>query len=75
MKAFQRCVYNFEESYRATAIQQKNSQAGFLDLLTSDEAIEIVNLHRQLNPEDFDYGIFNSIIGSYKSQMQHLKNF
>jgi hypothetical protein len=50
----------------------KENQKGFLDVLTSEETIEIVNLHRQLNPEDFDYGIFNSIINSYKSQAKQM---
>jgi len=54
IKAFQRCVCNFEENFRAT-------KAGFLDVLTPDEARDIVHLHKQLSPEDFDYGIFNLI--------------
>ena len=67
-------MYNFEESYRSTASVHKDSSSkGFLDVLSADETIEIVNLHRQLNPEDFDYGIFNSIINSYKSQLQYMK--
>jgi hypothetical protein len=40
IKAFQRCVYNFEESFRGTV------KCGFLDVLTADEAREIVHLHK-----------------------------
>jgi hypothetical protein len=54
-------------------VHKDSSSKGFLDVLSADETIEIVNLHRQLNPEDFDYGIFNSIINSYKSQLQYMK--
>lgn len=37
---------------------------GFLEVLSPEDTIEIVNLHKQLNPEDFSYGLFNSILQS-----------
>ena len=47
VKSFQRCVYNFEESYRSsTSVNKDSSSKGFLDVLSADETIEIVNLHR-----------------------------
>lgn len=41
-----------------------NAGKGFLDILDGESTIEIVNLHRNLNPQDFDSQIFSSILKS-----------
>lgn len=43
-----------------------NAGKGFLDILDHEATIEIVNLHKSLNPYDFDSQIFNSIMRSHR---------
>lgn len=62
IKNYKRCVYSYEDHYRTIFNKTDNFRKGFLDLLTHDDTIEMVNLHKQLNPEDYDKDIFNSII-------------
>jgi pyruvate/2-oxoacid:ferredoxin oxidoreductase beta subunit len=68
VKAYHRCIYNYEETYRMNQSQQKDGQrGGFLDVWTPDETRDIVYLHRQLSPEDYDGFLFTSILDSHKA--------
>ena len=64
VRNYKRCVFNTEDTYRASVNMAANAGKGFLDILDVDATIEIVNLHRNLNPQDFDSQIFNSIMAS-----------
>lgn len=61
VRNFKRCVFNTEDTYRASVNMAANAGKGFLDILDEDATLEIVNLHRSLNPQDFDSAIFSSI--------------
>lgn len=68
VKAYQRCIYSFEETYRLNSGVSKDGQkGGFLDVWSPDETKDIVYLHRQLSPEDYDNFLFTSILNSYKA--------
>ena len=50
VRNYKRCVFNTEDTYRASVNMAANAGKGFLDILDQDATIEIVNLHRNLNP-------------------------
>lgn len=64
VRNYKRCVFNTEDTYRASVNMAANAGKGFLDILDGESTIEIVNLHRNLNPQDFDSQIFSSILKS-----------
>ena len=64
VRNYKRCVYNTEDTYRASVNMAANAGKGFLDILDQDATLEIVNLHKNLNPQDFDNNIFDSIMAS-----------
>ena len=66
VRNYKRCVFNTEDTYRASVNMAANAGKGFLDILDPEATLEIVNLHKQLNPEDFNSVIFNSIMKSQK---------
>lgn len=68
VRNYKRCVYNTEDTYRASVNMAANAGKGFLDILDHEATIEIVNLHKSLNPYDFDSQIFNSIMRSHRAQ-------
>jgi len=61
VRSYKRCLYYFEDTYRNLLIQQAKHGKGFIDLLNTDEIVEIVAMQKQLSPEDFDTELFNSI--------------
>lgn len=64
VRNYKRCVFNTEDTYRASVNIAQNQGKGFLDILDHEATIEIVNLHKNLNPMDFDAEIFKSIMRS-----------
>lgn len=65
IKSYKRCVFNVEDNFRSTVNQSgANGGIGFLDILSTDDTIDIVNLYRHLNPEDFESDLFNNIMAS-----------
>lgn len=80
VRNYKRCVFNTEDTYRASVNMAANAGKGFLDILDVDETLEIVNLHRSLNPRDFESNIFNSIMttkrlgGGYNRGAQMMMN-
>jgi hypothetical protein len=64
VKSFKRCVYNTEDTYRVNINTAANHGKGFLDIMGQEDTIEVVNLHKNLQPEDYDSPLFNSIMES-----------
>jgi len=63
VRNFKRCAYNMENTFRQAVNNAVTTQGkGFLDILPQEETIEVVSLHKSLNPEDFDSPLFNSIM-------------
>ena len=50
VRNYKRCVFNTEDTYRASVNMAANAGKGFLDILDPEATLEIVNLHRNLNP-------------------------
>jgi len=63
-----------EDYFRATVNQSSNHGKGFLDILAPEENIEVVKLHKNLNPEDFDSPLFNNIMAGEMNRGINLTN-
>ena len=59
-------MFNAEDFFRASVNQPSNTGKGFLDILPPEDTVEVVKLHKHLNPEDFDSPLFNNIIEGNK---------
>ena len=64
-----------EDYFRATVNQSSNHGKGFLDILPPEETIEVVKLHKHLNPEDFDSPLFNNIMAGKNHPAIGLANY
>jgi hypothetical protein len=54
---FKRCLYNLEDTYRTLSQQHQ-----VMEEMPQDDAVELIKIHKQLQPEDFNTGYFNQII-------------
>ena len=50
VRNYKRCVFNTEDTYRASVNNATNAGKGFLDILDVEATVDIVNLHKNLNP-------------------------
>ena len=77
VRNYKRCVYNMEDNFRTAVNQASNAGKGFLDILPQEETIEVVSLHKSLNPQDFESPLFNSIMSNKKNtnQFQFVADF
>lgn len=62
IKNFKRCIYNYEENFRTEQAKTGNQGKGFFEVLPKEQVIEVTNLYRKVNKQDFNSDIFNNIV-------------
>lgn len=68
IKNYKRCIFNFEENFRKEQIKPGNAGKDFLNILSNQETIEVVDLYRKINLHNFDNDFFSNIMKSSMTQ-------